>query len=124
MEKKPAVILLVDDNPAGAQTMSMLLSYQGYSVLQASTGNEALTLFEENSPSIILLDIGLPDINGLEVARSIRNTQGDRKPLLVAVTGWGADTDKKKTHDAGFDLHLTKPVNYDEIEKIVMNHIG
>ena len=123
MNTTSGLILLVDDNPAGAQTMSMLLSHQGFSVVTASNGNEALKLFRETSPSIVLLDIGLPDINGLEVAKSIREAQGDRTPLLVAVTGWGAESDRKKTHEAGFDIHLTKPVNYDEIEKIVMNHI-
>jgi CheY-like chemotaxis protein len=124
MDTKPAVILLVDDNPAGAQTMSMLLGLQGFSVVTASTGKEALSLFKENSPSVVLLDIGLPDINGLDVARAIRDAQGERRPLLVAVTGWGADSDKQKTREAGFDVHLTKPVNYDEIERVVINHIG
>ena len=124
MSKKPSLILLVDDNPAGAQTMSMLLSHQGFAVIIASNGKEALELFQKNSPDIILLDIGLPDINGLQVAKGIREVQGDRAPLLVAVTGWGADSDKQRTLEAGFDMHLTKPVNYDEIEKIVMNHIG
>lgn len=124
MDKQTGVILLVDDNPAGAQTMSMLLSHQGFTVLIASNGEEALDLFKKNSPTIILLDIGLPDINGLEVARNIRNAQGEHPPLIVAVTGWGTDSDRQKTHEAGFDIHLTKPVNYDEIEKLVMNHAG
>jgi DNA-binding response OmpR family regulator len=115
-------ILLVDDNTAGAQTMSMLLGLEGYSVSIASTGEEAVRIFKETNPSIILLDIGLPDTTGYTVAQRIRAMQGATRPTIIALTGWGTDKDRALSRNAGCDLHLTKPVDFDELE-LLLNEI-
>lgn len=112
-------ILLVDDNTAGAQTMSMLLSLEGYSVSIASTGEEAVRIFKETNPSFILLDIGLPDTDGYSVAQHVRAIQGDTRPTIIALTGWGTDKDRALSRKAGCDIHLTKPVDFDELERLL-----
>ena len=112
-------ILIVDDNTSGAQTLSMLLGLDGYEVSIANCGKEALKRFSEVAPSIILLDIGLPDMSGYDVAREIRATPEGEKVTIVAVTGWGTERDQALAQRAGFDLHLTKPVSFDHLEKLL-----
>lgn len=120
--RKPTLpkILLVDDNVAAAQTMAMLIGMNGYEVVVAEDGASALREFERMSPDIVLLDIGLPDINGHEVAKRIRASSGTSSPILVAVTGW----EREDMHSGGgdcteFDFFLTKPVNFDDLDKIL-----
>lgn len=115
-------ILLVDDNDVGIQTLAMLLELQGFTVTLASTGAQAIALFKEQAPAIIILDIGLPDIDGYSVAAAIRESSQGQRPLIVAVTGWGGERDRERARRAGCDMHLTKPVNFDELERIVLSH--
>ncbi len=116
-------ILVVDDNVASAQTMAMLLQMAGHSVVVAETGNAAIQQCGEFDPDVVLLDIGLPDINGHEVAKRIRESSGGASPLLVAVTGWERQDMHPGLGDCSeFDLFLTKPVNYDDLEKLLQRH--
>lgn len=113
-------ILLVDDNVAAAQTMAMLLGMNGYKVVVADDGASALREYERMSPDIVLLDIGLPDMSGHEVAKRIRTNSGAASPVLVAVTGW----EREDMHSGGgdcteFDFFLTKPVNFDDLDTIL-----
>ena len=113
-------ILVVDDNAASAQTMAMLLQMAGHNVVVAETGIAALRECASFTPDVVLLDIGLPDINGHEVARRIRESSGAAAPLLVAVTGWERQDMHPGCGDCiEFDLFLTKPVNYDDLEKLL-----
>lgn len=113
-------VLIVDDNRDAADSLAMLLQFEGCTVNTAADGAEALAVFDRVQPEIVLLDIGLPDIDGYEVARRIRSRQGPRKTLLIALTGWGQEQDKKRAALAGFDEHLTKPVSLDLL-RMLMN---
>lgn len=113
-------VLIVDDNRDAADSLAMLLQFEGCTVNTAADGAEALAVFDRMQPEIVLLDIGLPDIDGYEVARRIRSRQGPRKTLLIALTGWGQEQDKKRAALAGFDEHLTKPVSLDLL-RMLMN---
>jgi len=112
-------ILIVDDNTSGAQTLRMLLDLDGYEVSVANCGAEAIRQFKERAPSVILLDIGLPDMSGYDVARCIREIPGGDKVTIMAVTGWGSERDRTLAQDAGCDLHITKPVNFDRLEQLL-----
>ncbi len=111
-------ILIVDDNEAAAHGMSKLLEHKGHRVRLASTGYEAIKAIQETNPEITILDIGLPDIDGYEVAQYTRN-ETNSSTVLVALTGYGQENDKKKARDAGFDFHLTKPVGIADVEQIL-----
>jgi CheY-like chemotaxis protein/nitrogen-specific signal transduction histidine kinase len=102
--------LVVDDNADSAESLAMLLTLQGHDVRVAHGGEEALAVFRDHRPEVVLLDIGLPDIDGHEVARRIREGGGAAGVLLVALTGWGQSEDRQRSKEAGFDRHLTKPV--------------
>jgi len=112
-------ILIVDDNTSGAQTLRMLLELDGYEVSVASCGEDALRQFQANKPSIILLDIGLPDMSGYDVARGIRLTSEGELVTIIAITGWGGERDQALARDAGCDLHVTKPVDFDRLERLL-----
>lgn len=112
-------ILIVDDNTCGAQTLSMLLDLDGYEVSIANNGKDALARFPAIKPSVILLDIGLPDMSGYDVARGIRAMPEGEKVTIMAVTGWGSERDQALAQSAGCDLHLTKPVNFDRLERLL-----
>jgi PAS domain S-box-containing protein len=114
-----ARILLVDDNVDAAASLSLLLQLGGHTTQVAHTGPEALRLAAEFKPDIVLLDIGLPGMNGYEVARAIRARAELGQPFLAAVTGWGAPEDRRKSKEAGFDEHLTKPVDISVIELLL-----
>ncbi|HUQ51572.1 MAG TPA: ATP-binding protein, partial [Gammaproteobacteria bacterium] len=104
-------ILVADDNQDAANTLAMLLRLSGHDVRTAHGGEAALTLASAFQPDIALLDIGMPDLNGYEVARQLRRTDCGKDLRLIALTGWGQDEDKRRALDAGFDHHLTKPVD-------------
>ena len=112
-------ILIVDDNEDGATSLSMLLNLVGHQTFTANDGHEALSAFERIRPDVALLDIGLPGINGFEVARRIRELPFGREAVLIAVTGWGQEDDRSRSRAAGFDAHLVKPVNHEELTKLL-----
>lgn len=104
-------VLVVDDNKDAADTLATYLELEGHPVKVAHGGMEAMDVFEKFLPEVVLLDIGMPDIDGYEVARRIRQTVSGKATKLVALTGWGQTEDKTRAHEAGFDEHLTKPVD-------------
>jgi signal transduction histidine kinase len=119
-ERRPAGlnVLLVDDNRDALRTMAMLLRYDKHEVATASDGQEAVDAAGQIRPDVALLDIGLPTLNGYEVARRIREQLGSAV-TLIAVTGWGQDEDRQKSKAAGFDHHLVKPVEPQALLKLI-----
>ena len=103
-------ILVVDDNHDSAYTLAMMLELMGHETETAHDGRAALIAAERYKPDTILLDIGMPDLNGYEVAARLRQQAWGAKIVLVALTGWGQDRDKQRSRDAGFDFHLVKPI--------------
>ena len=114
-----ARVLLVEDNADVADALAMLLELLGHRVEVAHDGIAALEAMHRTRPDLMLVDIGLPGLDGFEVARRVRAAQGDSSMLLVALTGYGRDEDRERTRAAGFDYHLTKPVEVDEVEGLV-----
>jgi PAS domain S-box-containing protein len=104
-------VLVADDNRDSAQTMTLLLAKMGADVRTAYDGDEALTLAGQARPDVVLLDIGMPKMDGYEVARRIRAAPWGADIKLIALTGWGQDEDRRRSKEAGFDHHLVKPVN-------------
>jgi PAS domain S-box-containing protein len=112
--------LIVDDNVDAAESLSLLLNLEGHTTSIASNGVDALGKVSEFKPDIVLLDIGLPGMNGYDVARAIRALPGtESTPFLVAITGWGSEEDRRRSASAGFDEHLTKPVDISMIELLL-----
>ena len=112
-------ILIVDDNEDAADSLGILLEGFASEVRIAHSGRKALTIFDEFDPAFVLLDIGMPDMDGYEVARAIRTRYADRHPILVAFTGWGQETDRARARAAGFDHHLVKPIDLRTLEAIL-----
>jgi len=106
----PRRILIVDDNTDAADSLRLVLDLQGHETEVAYDPASALLAVEQFAPDCVLLDIGLPDIDGYETARRIRALPGGDRMRLIAVTGWGQQEDKQRARAAGFDAHLTKPV--------------
>jgi len=105
-------VLIVDDNRDAATSLAMLLQLGGAETEMAYDGPGAIDAGERFRPDVILLDIGLPGMNGYEVARRIRRETWGRTVMLIAVTGWGQAEDRQRSKDAGFDAHLVKPVDH------------
>jgi CheY-like chemotaxis protein len=116
-------ILVVDDNQDAADTCSTLLELSGHQLRTAYTGKRAIEIAKIFHPHVVVLDIGLPDANGYDIARKIRETSWGRDIVLVAVTGWGHEDDRRRAFDAGFDHHLTKPLAANALESLV-NSVG
>ena len=114
-------ILVVDDNRDAADSCSTLLELSGHYVQTAYTGHEALVVGARDRPHVVVTDIGLPDIDGYEVAAKIRAAPWGRRTVLVAVTGWGQESDKQRAFAAGFSRHLTKPIDPDTLESLLQS---
>ena len=112
-------VMLVDDNADAAESLRMLLDVHGHDVRTAATGHDALDLAHEFVPHVAFVDIGLPGLDGYEVARRLRARPDGVPALLVAVSGYGRDEDKRRARDAGFDHHLTKPVDLDVVHDLL-----
>jgi CheY-like chemotaxis protein len=107
-------VLVVEDNPDGRETLSVLLQCLGYPVEVAADGREGLAKGLSLHPAIALIDIGLPGLNGYQVASALRAAFG-RSIFLVAQTGYGQPEDRRRALEAGFDVHLVKPLDIDEL---------
>jgi CheY-like chemotaxis protein len=112
-------ILIVDDNRDAADSLAMLLEMMGNEVRTAHDGLEAVGAAAVFRPEVALLDIGLPKLSGYDVARRIREQEGGANVLLVAVTGWGQEEDRRRSREAGFDEHLTKPVRLEALQQLL-----
>ena len=119
----PVRILIADDNRDAADTMGMLLQLGGHEVIVAHSGNQALELGRQRCPDVVILDIGMPDINGYEVARTARKEDWGKSVYMIALTGWGQADDKERARLAGFDRHLTKPVDPDLVEELLRSYL-
>jgi CheY-like chemotaxis protein len=106
----PRRILIVDDNEDAAESVALLLQASGHDVRVAQDGLSALSAGEEFKPDVVLLDLGMPRLNGFDTARRIRQASWGKHALVVALTGWGQERDRSRTAEAGFDAHLVKPV--------------
>jgi len=112
-------ILVVDDNHDAAVSLAMLLEVLGAEVRIASDGAEALELLQSYEPEVVLLDIGMPRMDGYEVARRIRSRFPERRAALVALTGWGQEEDRRRARDAGFDHHMVKPAKIGALQALL-----
>jgi CheY-like chemotaxis protein len=112
-------ILVVDDNRDAADSLAMLLEIGGHEVTAVYSASDALKRAFELRPAVIVMDLGLPEIDGCEVARRMRGMAELKGVRLLALTGHGRDEDRQRTRDAGFDHHLVKPVDLDELERLV-----
>jgi CheY-like chemotaxis protein len=112
-------VLVVDDNPDGAASLAMLLKLAGNETYTAHDGVEAVKAAETIRPDVVFLDIGLPKLNGHDAARRIREQPWGTNMVLVALTGWGQDEDRRRSQEAGFDYHLVKPVDYADLNKLL-----
>ncbi len=104
-------ILIADDNQDALESLALMLRMEGHEVHCASDGEEALLLAGQRRPEIVVLDVGMPKLDGCEVARRIRAESWGRGAVLVALTGWGQEVDRRRSREAGFDMHLVKPVD-------------
>ena len=113
-------ILVVDDNHVQAKSLGILLGYGGHEVKVAHDGPSALSILESFVPDIALIDVGLPNgMTGHDLARQIRTQQRFDKAILIAQTGWGRDEDRERSRAAGFDHHIVKPIDHDQLQRII-----
>jgi CheY-like chemotaxis protein len=110
---------VVDDSTDGAQAMALVLKFDGHDTRTAFNGPDALSEARAFLPEVVFLDIGLPGMSGYEVAQELRADPNLRDVVLVALTGWGAPEDRRKSKEAGFNHHLVKPVNVEDVESVL-----
>jgi CheY-like chemotaxis protein len=111
--------LVADDHDDSRQTLAVLLEVLGYRVLLARNGREALEVACSTRPDLIFLDIGMPEVDGWEVSRRIREEPWGNYPFLIAITGFGTDADYARSKAVGFDLHCTKPLKLETVQKLL-----
>jgi CheY-like chemotaxis protein len=112
-------VLVVDDNVDAAESLAIILRLHGHEARTVHDGEHAIEVACEFRPDVVLLDLGMPKVNGYEVARRLRSEPWGRHVVLVACTGWGQPEDRRRSNEAGFDHHLVKPVNPDAILGVV-----
>lgn len=112
-------ILVIEDNEDVGVTLTALLEDMGHRVWLARTGQAGIDLVPVARPDVVLCDLGLPELDGLEVCQRVRALGEQMRPLMVAMTGWGRDEDRRRTRDAGFDHHLVKPVSIENLDKVL-----
>ena len=116
-------ILIADDNVDAAESLGLLLELSGNEVNIANDGLHAIDMAETFRPDVILLDIGMPKLNGYDACRRIREKPWGKKAILIALTGWGQDEDKRRSQEAGFDYHLVKPVDDAAVMKVLASKL-
>jgi CheY-like chemotaxis protein len=117
---KPLRILIIDDNSDSAMSEQILLGFYGHEVAVAYSGSAGLELAREFRPEVVLCDIGLSDVDGYQVARQLKQDPATASARLIAVTGYGSDEDRQRCAEAGFALVLTKPVEPDELQRVLV----
>lgn len=111
----PKRVLVVDDNRDAADSLALILRAEGYAVETAYDGKQALELADQIHPGIVLLDIQMPKLTGYDLVRELRRFERAPRPLLIAISAWGQESDKLAARHAGFDHHLTKPIDPDDL---------
>jgi CheY-like chemotaxis protein len=117
-------VLVADDNRDAADTLALLLDMDGYETVVAYGGPQALDSIRQKRPDAAILDIGMPDLDGYEVARRIREEESGRSLFLLAITGWGHPDDVARAKAAGFNEHLTKPVDADNVVRLLAQYLS
>jgi CheY-like chemotaxis protein len=112
-------VLVVDDNSDAAESLALLLRLEGHEASVAYDGAAAIALAEADPPDLAFLDLGMPKMDGYELARLFRTNEKLRRVLLIALTGWGQPEDRQRTRDAGFDFHVVKPVEPETLRKLL-----
>ena len=115
----PRRVLIVEDNDDARAMLHEALAFSGHDVREARDGASGLALAAQSPPEIALIDIGLPDLDGYEVARRLRAAPGGRRMGLIAITGYGQAEDQRRAYEAGFDAHLTKPVAPERLRQVM-----
>ncbi|MGE0158763.1 MAG: PAS domain S-box protein [Gemmatimonadales bacterium] len=116
--KKTRRVLVADDNEAMLESLGMVISLMGHEVRTASDGESAVAIAEEFRPDVVLMDLGMPRMNGYEAARRMRARPWGANVKLIALTGWGQDEHRRRTETVGFDRHVVKPVRQEELERL------
>jgi CheY-like chemotaxis protein len=125
VSERPGTVLIVDDDPYIRSGMCKLFQLDDIAVRAAADGEEGLAMLTQHAPpDLVLLDIGLPRMDGYELCRRMRATPGGGDLLMFALTGFGQDSDREAATRAGFDAHLTKPVDIDEVYALYARHRG
>ena len=119
LQGSPRRIVVADDNVDSAQSFAMLLSFSGHEVRIVHDGTEAFDALRDFRPDVAFLDIGMPGMTGYEVAQAVRCEPWGRDVKLIAVTGWGQPEDSQRARSAGFDRHLVKPIDPDEVDRLL-----
>jgi CheY-like chemotaxis protein len=120
--RSPGVrVLVADDNVDAGDALGTLLEIDGYEVLLARDGAQAVEMALESRPAIVILDIGMPVMDGLEAARRLRATAEGRTMCLIALTGWDREKDRELTRAAGFDAHVVKPLSIESLREVLEN---
>jgi two-component system CheB/CheR fusion protein len=117
---QPLRVLVVDDMRDSADTLAVLIRMWGNEVVVAYDGSEALDEASANPPDVVLLDIGLPKMNGFDLARRLRQLPEIAKALLIAISGFGQEADVQRSKEAGIDCHFLKPVDLDELRQVLV----
>ena len=112
-------VLVVDDNPDAADSLAVLLRLEGHEVRVACDGPAALAAAQADPAEVVILDLGMPGMDGFEVGRRLRALPRSKDVLLVALTGWAQEEDRRRCHEAGFDGHLPKPVEWDALRQFL-----
>ncbi len=121
VQGNPLKILIIEDNPDIADTLADLLSDRGHQVSVANTGARGVELVRDERPTVVLCDLGLPGMDGHEVCRTVRGLDLDPRPIMIALTGWGREDDRRRTKEAGFDHHLVKPIAADKLNEVLVS---
>ena len=114
-------MLIVDDNADGADSLGLLLEMLGAKVRVVYSGQAALAALDAFQPAVVLLDVGMPELDGYEVARRIRARAGFHDLTIIAITGWGQAEDHLRSREAGFDAHLTKPPDLEQLKQLLLS---
>jgi CheY-like chemotaxis protein len=112
-------ILVADDNRDSADSLAMMLEMLGHEVSSAHDGVEALETAKASKPELVFMDLGMPRMNGYDAARLIRSQPECKGTVLVALTGWGQEEDRRRSYEAGFDHHIVKPIDFSAVEKLL-----